>query len=289
MAIKVKGCTVVDDIRNITAGVSTVTTGCVTGTMTGATVCATTGCVTGTFTGATVCGGTVCATTGFSGPGANLSNIPSGAITGSLGGIRVCTYTSSGTFPVPPGTSTLKITAIGGGGNGGGPPAGSNGSRSGGGGAGAAAVKYLTVPPSCSSYPVTIGGAGGDTVFGGPTVFLLEGGAAGCNAYQAGPEGVPGAGGYQGNCGCQPSTSTYMLSPDTTQAWNCAVSYRAGGNPGGIYGTGGAGQSTLFGRGGMAWGNPSPTCSIPVNAIGYGSGGGSPGGTGAPGFMIVEW
>jgi hypothetical protein len=271
MAIKVNGCTVIDDSRNVNAGVSTAATGCVTGTLTAGTA---------TVPG-TVTGGVVCATSCFSGSGSGLSNIPSGAITGSLGGIRVCTFSSPGTFSVPPGTTTLKITAIGGGGNGSSCPLfGGDQYRSGGGGAGAAAVKYLTVPPACSSYPVTIGGAGGDTVFGGPTVFLTEGGCTGCG-------GGCFSGGSQGNYGCVPSTATHLISnPGQVRQCSCTLVTSAGGAPGSIYGSSGHGQSSYFGTGGGY-------CFR--NATGFGAGGSSgdggpvAAGTGSPGFVIVEW
>jgi len=261
MAIKVKGCTVVDDIRNITAGVSTVTTGC----------------VTGTFTGATVCGGTVCATTGFSGSGANITGIPASNISGLSGGGGAQTFTSPGTFPVPPGTTTLKITATGGGANG--CPStqpGFNGAQDicpgAGGDSALTHVKYLSVPPSCSSYPVTVGGAGGNTIFGGPTVFLA-GGA---------PDPA--------SCG-KPAQANYVLS--TPVGSSNGINKRVD-----TYGT-----PSLYGRGGFSGSSSNGTPGCPGCPGAYGAGGGGafglsgcrpaacivPGGSGAPGFVIVEW
>jgi hypothetical protein len=279
MAIKVKGCTVVDDIRNITAGVSTVTTGCVTGTFTGS---------------------TICATTGFSGSGANITGIPASNITGLSGGGGFCVYTSPGTFSVPPGTTSLKITAIGGGGS---TPAGSASPTQcvfiGGGGAGSASVKYLSVPPSCSSYPVTIGGAAGDTIFGGPTVFLTHGGCNGTCVAASGPATGNGGqgGGLPGCCGTlAPATATYGIF-SYLGAPNGALSVGEYGRGANTNDSGaGRGAASAFGFGGAGRVSPdgggAPAC-------GYGAGGGGSritcgqvpvsGATGTPGFMIVEW
>jgi len=258
-------------------------------------VTATTGCITGTFTGATICGGTVCATTGFSGDGANVTNIPASNITGLSGGGGFCVYTSPGTFPVPPGTTSLKITAIGGGGNGQ-PctpiPTPNIGMI--GGDASIASVKLLSVPPSCSSYPVTIGGAGGDTVFGGPTVFLVTGGDPASSGTPITDRG----------CGLAPPTATYGLGAAISDNPACITpavrTFYGKGFCGGPPGQAGSGGGSLFGKGGNGGG---PTGSLGpgysgngYTGCGYGSGGGGAaliagclGGTGAPGFMVVEW
>jgi hypothetical protein len=250
-----------------------------------------TGCIRGTFTGSTIC-----ATTGFSGSGANITGIPASNITGLSGGGGAQTFSSPGTFPVPPGTSTLKITAIGGGGNGCPSacvnPPGWNGD---GGGASALQVKYLSVPPSCSSYPVTIGGAGGDTIFGGPTVFLVSG------APSPAFNGKPAQADYvvltEG--GCRRVCGSGVDYQTASMRYGCGYE-RFAPSPTAIFG--GAGSPSYFGRGGdgaFATGF-IPTCSlIPAcPGCGYGAGGGgaasgSPtnctGATGSPGFMIVEW
>jgi hypothetical protein len=260
-------------------------------------VTATTGCITGTFTGATVCGGTVCATTGFSGDGANVTNIPASNVTGLSGGGGFCIYTSPGTFSVPPGTTSLKITAIGGGAPGG--TASSAPTAGNGGPAAIALVRYMSIPPSCSSYPVTVGGAGGDTIFGGPTVFLAEGAFPSVCPYNS----------LEPSKYCTPALATYRIqgyqfernldiSPTTSGPGGerylfgvglCALSDNGGGGASSIFGGGGCGQGG--GPGFQAW----PGC-------GYGAGGGGascnpsvPGpafniaGNGSPGFMIVEW
>jgi len=273
MAIKVKGCTVIDDSRNVNAGVST----------------ATTGCVTGTLTAGTVNGGVVCATSCFSGSGSGLSNIPSAAITGLSGGGGFCVFTGPGTFSVPPGTTSLKITATGGGGNGGLTPTG----RGTGGSAGAAAVKLLSVPPACSSYPVTIGGATGNTIFGGPTVFVANGGnsSPGGFTYVAGIKSAPPTATYglfqrnSGLIGTWQPTNADLVCVSNPAGWGCRVITSGGADLSNDAGQGGSGGSNLFGMGGD--GNGCPGCGY-----GGGGGGGNPGtgaGTGAPGFVIVEW
>ncbi|MBE0643813.1 MAG: hypothetical protein IH600_07010, partial [Bacteroidetes bacterium] len=93
------------------------------------------------------------------------------------------TFTSSGTFVVPPGVTSITVHCIGGGGAGGtkSSPDGSTG----GGGGGAYARKTLTVTPF-SSYTVTVGAGGtrgttgtngGDSWFQSQTTVLAKGGS----------------------------------------------------------------------------------------------------------------
>jgi hypothetical protein len=293
------GTAVTLNSSGVTAGIITATTGCIRGTITAGTA---------TVPG-TVTGGVVCATSCFSGNGSGLSNIPSSAITGLSGGGGFCVFTNPGTFTVPPGTTSLKITATGGGGSTPGLPP-SIRCVIGGGGAGSAAVKLLSVPPACSSYPVTVGGAGGDTIFGGPTVFLTHGGCIGCSGPCLGNDACGGFGGGApgSNGNSAPATATYGIFsntatfPTTLQCGTISCHFNGRGyrvDPGVTIG--GAGASGPFGVGGTRGNSIDPTTIQPgCPGCGYGSGAGgvivappaggcATGANGAPGLVIVEW
>lgn len=89
-------------------------------------------------------------------------------------------YTTSGSFTVPAGVTSLTVEAWGGGGKGGSKNGGA-GVEYGGGGGGGYAKKVLTVTPGLS-YSVTVGSgststaAGGDSWFSNNTVILAKGG-----------------------------------------------------------------------------------------------------------------
>lgn len=171
-------------------------------------------------------------------------------------------FTSSGSFTVPTGVTTIYVSGCGGGGSGSATVATS---ACGGGGAACVLFQSYTVIPG-TTYTVTIGagGAGANTQFGnsGGTTSLgalvsLPGGGGGNSQT-----GTPGAsGGFGGTRG------SYAISTA-------------------IFGAGG---STLFGIGG-----PSSTTGNPTSITGSGYGSGS-GGTssnsaaGANGFLLIEW
>lgn len=118
---------------------------------------------------------------------------------GGFGGSQL--FTASGTFVVPDGVTTVKVSLIGGGGSGG---RCGTGSMGGGGGAGGTAVGWLTVTPGANlSVTVGEGGAGrssaGNGFAGTASAFetmTANGGARGtgssnCNATNP-PGGVGG-------------------------------------------------------------------------------------------------
>lgn len=204
-------------------------------------------------------------------------------------------FTSSGSFTVPTGKTTLYLTGCGGGGGGGGGAGKNSASGSGaggGGGAGNSAIKVaVTVTPG-QVIPVTIGiGAtrgngglgnadgtngytGGTTSFG--TLLTLAGGQGGGGGGTAPPSG--GRGGTPGG------------------TWG------GDGIQSGKAGDGGAGASGPFGTGGGGGrARSSEGESGPSAAAGFGAGGGGGGaaysqasngmngGEGRPGFLLVEW
>jgi hypothetical protein len=209
-------------------------------------------------------------------------------------------FTSSGTWTVPQGVTTILVSGCAGGGGGGGGGASnstSGGAGSGGGGGAGQSVikKTISVTPG-STITVTIG----------------AGGSAGSGGAANG-----GSGGNGGNGG-----NTTLVTGSTTLLSLTAGSGGSGGSggggagggsngyPSGSYGTdggvisgvGGMGASSPFGGGGGAGRAGGGGGITAYGAYGYGSGGGGGGcaygtttgtggngGTGAPGILIIEW
>lgn len=180
-------------------------------------------------------------------------------------------FTSSGTFTVPAGVTSITIECWGGGGAGG----GNNSTADGGGGGGGGAYSRKTlsvVPGTVYSYVIGAGGtgtagsdgtAGGDTWFGSATTVMAKGGSGGLRV--AG--GLPGAGGAGGSAAASVGDVTY-----------------SGGN-------GGRGRNSNTGRGGPGGSSagtaangvsgPDPWTIVVAAAAPSGGGKGGDGGTGA--------
>jgi hypothetical protein len=212
----------------------------------------------------------------------------------------IATFTSAGSFTVPPGVTTIYASGCAGGGGGAGTVNGTTTgvatAGSGGGGAGQSAIRVaISVTPG-QLIPVTIGAAG---------AAGLAGGGAGGNggATQLGTSGsllnlVGGSGGGVGANGS--STSQWAGGPG-------GAGYPAGGDASdsvnGYTGLSGAGASSRFGCGGQSRRGASSNSLAGKPADGYGSGGGGAGGayggsttwTGQPGgpatagFLMIEW
>jgi hypothetical protein len=126
-------------------------------------------------------------------------------------GPRYAVFTTSGTFTVPAGVSSVRVAAVGGGGGGGGGHKGC-GSGGGGGGGGRVLTGTWAVTPG-ASLGVTVGGggggvsagrggAGGASTFGG--LVSAAGGAGGEGGWYCGSENSGGgAGGSGGGAGGQ--------------------------------------------------------------------------------------
>jgi len=184
------------------------------------------------------------------------SNTSSRAFSITVNAPVVQTFTSSGTFSVPTGVTSVQVLVVAGGGGGGGinPGGGSNGYFNGGGGAGG-----LVFHPA---YPVTPGGTVSVTVGDGGT-----GPGAGCRGGNGQPSvfgTITAQGGGGGGGSGQPA--------------NCGGSGGGGGGNTGA-GAGGSGQQGPSG-GGTGYGNPGGT-GAPGGA-GAGGGGGA-GSAGTPG------
>jgi hypothetical protein len=213
-------------------------------------------------------------------------------------------FTSSGTWTVPQGVTTILVSgcAAGGGGGGGGTTNSSGGSAvsGAGGGAGQSVIKksISVIPGHSLSITIGAGGAGG------------AGGAAG------GSNGATGGAG--GNTVLYDSTSSTTLLT-LTGGNGGGGGYANSGNLGAIGGSGypkggdspdstaqggisGVGGSTPFGGGGTSSRASAAAAFAGSNGYGYGSGGagggaayvntsyvGGAGGAGAPGIIIIEW
>ena len=193
-------------------------------------------------------------------------------------------FTSSGTYTVPAGVSTIYISGVAAGGNGGAGGAGSGnstgygGGAGGGGGAGDSVVKQpFSVTPG-TVLTVTIGAHGVNTTVSGTGVSLtLTPGGDGA-AGSASSGSVGGAGGNGGGCG-RPQN----LAATGGGAFNGGAGTQNGGGGGGnAGGNGGNGASSQLVSGGngtsnRGGGGGAGACS-PWGVGGAGGAGGSTGG-----------
>ena len=169
-------------------------------------------------------------------------------------------YSSSATFVVPAGVTSVIVEAWGGGGGGG--RARGNPATGGGGAGGAFARKTVAVTPS-QSYAVTVGaggiggnGTGTDTQHGrvgGPSWFgttntvFAEGGARGLSDGNINyANGLPGLGSSALSMG----DSVYRGGNGSTGVYTSGTSYRSGAGGGGAGSTGVGGHATSGGTGG---------------------------------------
>ena len=206
------------------------------------------------------------------------------------------TKTSSGTFVVPGGVSSLTFEGIGGGG-GGGQGGGSTAGEGGGGGEYASVT--ISVTPG-NSHNFTVGAAGSPSGAGGATIFFdtdgttplvqANGGGAGTNAA-VGTGGAGGVGDITNNGGAG--------APESTESDG-----QGGGGAGGPSGAGSAGSGTSGGASGggtLADGVSTPgsggtggtSGSTGANGSAYGGGGGggdigAVGGSGGPGVLVIS-
>ncbi|TRX00443.1 LamG-like jellyroll fold domain-containing protein [Flavobacterium gawalongense] len=203
-------------------------------------------------------------------------------------------YTTSGSFTVPAGVTSLTVEAWGGGGKGGSKNGGA-GVEYGGGGGGGYAKKVLTVTPGLS-YSVTVGSgststaAGGDSWFSNNTVILAKGGNSVPDNTTTGASGALSSacigdtvlsGGNGANAitntggGGGGSSAGTVLNGVTATNQNGATAPTGGGNGG---------------NGGSASGSGSNGASGVVPGGGGGGGGkGNDGGSGGAGKIIITW
>ncbi len=193
----------------------------------------------------------------------------------------VLTTASTSPVAVPTGYTRAFVRMVGGGGGGGG---GTSTQASGGGGAGGYAEKLIVGLTPGATIPFSIGGAG----TGGATG--ANGGTGGNTSFGSGPY-FSATGGVGGNGGAAPGGGNGGTGIGGDE--NEPGGYGSDGSPG--YSTyAGQGGSSYFGGGGRGCQNGG----VPNAGQAAGSGGGGtysatagtgPGGTGAPGKIIIEW
>jgi hypothetical protein len=191
----------------------------------------------------------------------------------------------SGTFTIPAGKTTVKVTVVGAGG-GAGSASGSN-SGPGGGGGGGAGISYLTslTPGNTISVTVGTGGAGG---VGSASGFnATDGTTGGSSSIQSGTQSIATITATGGEFGI---VSTQGGAGGTCSGANLNIAGSGGSCSGGGGAPGGIGGSSILGGGGRA------QSSTGVNGGNYGGGGSGAGGataqnggTGANGVVIFEY
>lgn len=205
-------------------------------------------------------------------------------------GPNIQTFSSSGTFTVPAGVTSIKVSMAGAGGGGGGC---SSSNRGGAGGGGAVqCISYLTGLTPGAAITVTIGTGGAGTTGAG-----VAGTTTSFGAYITLTAGAGGAGNLNTNTGGGAAgtiSGTYTFAT----AAQAGTNYNTVGTSGG---GGSLAQETatldfpLRGNGG----NGTSSSAAGASATGYGSGGGGAnnagttatrsGGAGTGGFVMVEW
>jgi hypothetical protein len=239
-----------------------------------------------------------------------VSSTPSG---GGFTGARGQVFTSSGTFTIPTGISSLKVTVVGGGGgtvirtN-------TNFTFSGGGGAGGGAIVYLTSLTSGNTISVTVGSAGTNTTITGSD-YDTAGGTGGTSSISSGTQSITtvsstgGTGGFNADWTGGPQL---VAMGDGGTATNGTINIQGEGGDYGIFGffatnygtsywsSGGKGGSSIIGLGGRSAYNhlfAGPKFSATASGFGAGAGGCAmalsgnfrDAGSAGAGIVIFEW
>ncbi|MBN2610089.1 MAG: hypothetical protein JXB00_00885 [Bacteroidales bacterium] len=214
-------------------------------------------------------------------------------------------YTTSGTFTVPSGVTSITVQCWGAGGTGGGNPTNNDGG--GGGGGGAYSSSTLAVTPG-TSYTFTVGtglvgstgngGNGGDTWFGNVSTVLAKGGNGGFSPV-GGNGGVGGAGGIAssgvgtikysgGDGGAGRNNNTGQGGPGGSSA-GYESNGSSGDNPWTTRFADPAPNGAGIGGNGGSSGNNGSSGSIPGGGGGGAGDGNRAGGAGANGQVIITW
>lgn len=208
------------------------------------------------------------------------SAAPSGG--GGGGAIGGQVFTGNGTFTIPTGVTSLKITVVGGGGGGQGSQSAAAGGAAGAGGG--AAIKYLTglTPGNTLSVTVGAGGTAGAATNG-------AGGTGGTSSVASGTQSITTVSATGGTGG-----SATSPRPNGGIGSNGDLNIRGGGTLSTINGLANGGSS-IFGGG--APGRYTEGVGTAGGAYGGGGSGGNyatcgptrVGGAGAAGVVIFEW
>lgn len=192
-------------------------------------------------------------------------------------------FTGTGTFTIPSGITSLKVSVVGGGGGGGGGTVANSG---GGGGSGGVAIKWLTGLTPGLTLAVAIGAIG----TGNSGATGTNGNAAQVASGTQTITTVVANGGGGGITGAVPGgglPATVGTGGDVNLGGGAGTT----GQP--AINVGGTGGSSFFGGGGAA-GGPNTAGAIALASGGGGGGAGgsvgnTAGGNGAAGIVIFEW
>ena len=209
------------------------------------------------------------------------------------------TFTTSGTWTVPAGVTSIKVKVWGAGGNGGsGAPsyagAGSlGGGGGGGGGAGGYAEKTINIPSGTTSYQVVVGtpGTAGFSAFDSTSVKATNGTSAVNHTGNESTGGAGGAGGAPvGSYSASQSGIAGSAGTNGTYISGCPGGFSQDGNGG----NGGASYSPSTGGIGGVLANcsqagPSGTTGTIGGGGGGGAGYGGAGGVGGGGRVVIEY
>jgi hypothetical protein len=220
----------------------------------------------------------------------------------SVGTQTVVTLTSSGTWTVPAGVTSVSVLAVGGGGGGGGGVTASTVGSGGGGGGGG--VVYAQNYPVTPGAPITVtvgaggvsggaangsnGGAGGNSVFDALTALGGGGGGSYNGGSVNGTTGGSGGGAGQvggANAGSASTQTNFGVGIGYGSAGGAAsgsASWGDGGG-GGAGGVGTDGTGSTGGNGGTGKLASSLNPNFPSNYYGGGGGGGTHGATAGSG------
>ncbi len=199
-----------------------------------------------------------------------LAILVASCVSSAFAQLGIQEFTSSGTFTVPAGVTTLRVDAYGaGGGGGGGDPEGTEDQYGGVGGGGAYNAGVITVSPG-EVLTITIGKGGAGGLSGNPGGAGAAGGAT--KILNASKVVVFSANGGKGGQG---ETSTSDGTPGAGGAAGTFGSIRHAGATGNYYG----GEYNPVGYYRQEWFG------------GGGSGGGSVGNgqNGLPGYLLIAW
>lgn len=247
-----------------------------------------------------------------SGACSKVATDPTGLFTAtSASFLHAVMYTSSGTFTIPSGVSTIMVLVMGGGGGGGAGNVQSYSSQWGGGGGGGGALVADLLSGVSGSYTVTVGlggaggtsgdnGAPGGTSSFGSLIFAAPGGGgegvteSGVNdggsgitvsssisgagsqpAVGIGGGGAGGDGARLGDCCYTGGTASQGGSPATGYG---GITYNvSGAGDVGTSNSGGSGSSSFFGYGGLPGVGNGGNGGSCLSAWGAGGGGGAAG------------
>ncbi|MGA8848646.1 MAG: glycine-rich domain-containing protein, partial [Dehalococcoidia bacterium] len=203
-------------------------------------------------------------------------NATGGTIT-EVGGYRIHTFTSSGTFNIISGAGNVEYLIVAGGGGGGGVR---NTNTGGGGGGGAGGALTGNVSVSTGSYTVTVGSGGAGGVGGSS-----QGGSGGSSSFAgvSAAGGGGGASGYVTNDGVAGGSGGGGRMDGSGGSGTSGQGYAGGNGAGagsdGYYGAGGGGGATATGANGYynnngGNGGNGLTSTISGSSVTYGGGGG---------------